>query len=44
MDHRFLGRTQNNVLSILGLLSVVKYALMDVGDFWHWLVRWWASL
>jgi hypothetical protein len=42
-----LTRTQKMTLGLLAfgsLLSALKYALFQLGEFWHFLEAWWINL
>jgi hypothetical protein len=41
---KFVAKTALVLVCILGLLSLSKWFLMDVGDYWKWLHNWWTQL
>jgi len=44
MDHSILESVLVWVVIAIGLLSLLRFLLTDVGEFWRWFKNWWRML
>jgi hypothetical protein len=44
MGHQFLTNLAKGVIALGGILSVIRWALIEGAEFWRWLNDWWASV